>query len=58
MKDKPITKRTRGCMASGGFADFFLYMPEEKMQRVFKQAARRANSDQRRLYAKYRRKDL
>lgn len=53
MKDIKLIKRTKGKSITGGFADFFLYAPEEKMQKVFKEAARRANADQRKLFIKY-----
>ncbi len=38
---------------SGSFSDFFLHASKEKQMRVFTEAARRANEDQRALVEQY-----
>ncbi len=43
-KTKKIEKK------SSKFSDFFLYASEDKKQEVFKEAARRANEDQRKVF--------
>jgi hypothetical protein len=38
----------------GGFANFFLYASGEEKKRVFKEVARRANADQRKILERSR----
>ena len=58
MKNLRLLLNSNKNPTSKGFADFFLHAPEKRMQEVFKEAARRANEDQRRLFSKYGNKTI
>ena len=49
MKMLSFLTKNKEKKANGSFADFFLHASEEEKERVFTEAARRANEDQRAL---------
>ena len=49
MKKLDFFKRTKGTEAKATFSDFFLYASAKEKERVFTDAARGANEDQRAL---------
>ena len=49
-----IFKKKGEKQTPGKFSDFLLHAPKEKKEEVFKEAARRANEDQRKIFEESR----
>jgi hypothetical protein len=47
-------KKDKEVATSSRFSDFFLYASDSKKEEVFREAARRANEDQRRVFEQSR----
>lgn len=54
MKLLNLFKKTKETGGTGRFSDFFLHASEKDKERVFKEAARRANKEQRELFERSR----
>lgn len=54
MKLFNIFRKTKEAEKSGKFSDFFLHAPEKEKERVFREAARRANEEQREIFERAR----
>lgn len=48
------TEKTEKTEKSGRFSDFFLHASESKKEEIFKEAARRANEQQREIFERSR----
>ena len=52
MKLFNLFKKTEQKEKSGRFSDFFLHAPEKKKEEILKEAARKANEEQREIFMK------
>ena len=52
MKILSFLKRATKSAKPSGFSDFFLHASEEKKKEVFREAARKANEEQREVFQK------
>ena len=52
MKLLNLFKKTEQNEKSGRFSDFFLHAPEKKKEEVLREAARKANEEQREIFMK------
>lgn len=53
MKFFNLFRKTERIKKSGRFSDFFLNVSERKKEEIFKEAARKANEEQREVFMKY-----
>ena len=53
MKFLNLFKKTEQKEKSGRFSDFFLHAPEKKKEEVLREAARKANEEQREVFMKF-----
>lgn len=49
-----LSKKTKEIREASKFSDFFLHAPEREKERVFKEAARRANEERREVFERAR----
>ena len=52
MKFLDLFKKTKQKEKSGRFSDFFLHAPEREKEEVLREAARKANEEQREVFMK------
>jgi hypothetical protein len=52
MKFRNLFRKKGSKEGPGLFSEFFLYASEEEKEKVFREAARRANEEQRRVFMK------